>query len=144
VGARDYAAVRWAMKAGLFLVLITQTLSAILLIFAGHWISSWYTDDVAIATLASTLMVYAALFQYPDGIQALSGGALRGLKDTKIPMFITVFAYWAVGLSAGVYLGIYQGLRAPGFWLGLTIGLSVAAVLLFTRFWHTLKKIEQA
>jgi multidrug resistance protein, MATE family len=143
VGARDYAAVRWAMKAGLFLVLITQTLSAILLIFAGHWISTLYTDDAAIATLASTLMVYAALFQYPDGIQALSGGALRGLKDTKIPMFITVFAYWAVGLSAGIYLGIDQGLRAPGFWLGLTIGLSVAAVLLFSRFWQTVNRLEQ-
>ncbi|HWS40196.1 MAG TPA: MATE family efflux transporter [Arenimonas sp.] len=144
VGARDYSAVRWAMKAGLFLVLITQTLSAIMLIFAGNWISSLYTDDAAIASLASTLMVYAALFQYPDGIQALSGGALRGLKDTKIPMFITVFAYWAVGLSAGLFLGMNQGLRAPGFWLGLTIGLSVAAVLLFTRFWHRLNKIEQA
>lgn len=142
IGARDYSAVRWAMKAGLFLVLITQTLSALMLIFAGHWISSLYTNDANIVALASTLMVYAALFQYPDGIQALSGGALRGLKDTKIPMFITVFAYWAVGLSAGVYLGMYLGLRAPGFWLGLTVGLSVAAFLLFSRFWLILKKIE--
>lgn len=144
VGARDYPAVRWAMKAGLYLVLITQTLSALLLIVAGAWISKLYTDDAAIAGLASTLMIYAAIFQYPDGIQALSGGALRGLKDTKIPMFITVFAYWAVGLSAGVFLGLHQGLRAPGFWLGLTIGLSVASVLLFTRFWRTVNRMEQA
>jgi len=144
VGARDYPAVRWAMKAGLFLVLITQTLSALMLVFAGHWISSWYTDDAAIAGLAGTLMIYAAIFQYPDGIQALSGGALRGLKDTKIPMFITVFAYWAVGLSAGVYLGLHQGLRAPGFWLGLSVGLSVAAVLLYFRFWRTVNRLERA
>lgn len=144
VGARDYPAVRWAMKAGLFLVLITQTLSALMLVFAGHWISSWYTDDAAIAGLAGTLMIYAAIFQYPDGIQALSGGALRGLKDTKIPMFITVFAYWAVGLSAGVYLGLHLGLRAPGFWLGLSIGLSVAAILLFYRFWRTVNRLERA
>ncbi|MBP7370478.1 MAG: MATE family efflux transporter [Arenimonas sp.] len=142
VGARDYSAVRWAMKAGLFLVLITQTVSALMLIFAGGWISSWYSHDKAIVGLATTLMVYAAIFQYPDGIQALSGGALRGLKDTKIPMYITVLAYWAIGLSSGVYLGIHQGLRAPGFWLGLTIGLSVAAILLFTRFWLTLRKLE--
>lgn len=144
VGARDYPAVRWAMKAGLFLVLITQTLSALMLVFAGHWISSWYTDDAAIAGLAGTLMIYAAVFQYPDGIQALSGGALRGLKDTKIPMFITVFAYWAVGLSSGVYLGLNQGLRAPGFWLGLSIGLSVAALLLFFRFWRSVNRLERA
>ena len=115
-----------------------------MLVFAGHWISSWYTDDAAIAGLAGTLMIYAAIFQYPDGIQALSGGALRGLKDTKIPMFITVFAYWAVGLSAGVYLGLHQGLRAPGFWLGLSVGLSVAAILLYVRFWRTVNKLERA
>ena len=144
VGARDFPAVRWAMKAGLFLVLITQTLSALMLVFAGQWISSLYTDDAAVAALAATLMVYAAIFQYPDGIQALSGGALRGLKDTKVPMYITVFAYWAVGLSAGVFLGLNQGLRAPGFWLGLSIGLSVAAVLLFQRFWRTVNRLEQA
>jgi len=144
VGARDFPAVRWAMKAGLFLVLITQTLSAVMLVFAGQWISSLYTDDAAIAALAATLMVYAAIFQYPDGIQALSGGALRGLKDTKVPMYITVFAYWAVGLSAGVFLGLNQGLRAPGFWLGLSIGLSVAAVLLFQRFWRTVNRLEKA
>jgi MATE family multidrug resistance protein len=141
VGAGDRDAVKWAMKAGLFLVLITQTVGAVLLVFGGHMISRWYTDDVAIAGLATTLMVYAALFQYPDGIQALSGGALRGLKDTAVPAAITIFAYWAVGLSAGVYLGIYQGLRAQGFWLGLTIGLSVAAVLLFMRFWRAVSKL---
>lgn len=142
VGACDAAAVRWAMRAGLFLVLITQTLSALLLVFGGHIISSWYTDDAAIAALASTLMIYAAIFQYPDGIQALSGGALRGLKDTTVPAFITVFAYWAVGLTGGILLGNGFGLRAPGFWLGLTLGLSVAAVLLFLRFQRMLLKIR--
>jgi multidrug resistance protein, MATE family len=143
VGAGDREAVKWAMKAGLFLVLMTQTLAALLLVFGGPIISRWYTDDVAIAGLATTLMVYAAFFQYPDGIQALSGGALRGLKDTTVPAMITIFAYWAVGLSAGIYLGIDQGLRAPGFWLGLTIGLSVAAVLLFLRFWRAVAKLPE-
>lgn len=142
VGAGDAAAVRWAMRAGLFLVLITQTLSALLLVFGGHVISSWYTDDAAIAALASTLMIYAAIFQYPDGIQALSGGALRGLKDTTVPAFITVFAYWAVGLSGGILLANGFGLRAPGYWLGLTLGLSVAAVLLFLRFQRLVRKIH--
>lgn len=144
VGAGDVSAVRWAMKAGLCLVLITQTLSAMLLIFGGKLISGWYTDDAAIANLAASLMVYAAIFQYPDGIQALSGGALRGLKDTTVPAIITVFAYWAVGLSSGLYLGTVLGMRAPGFWLGLTVGLSVAAILLFLRFRRAVAKLAQA
>ena len=144
VGAGDVAAVRWAMRAGLCLVLITQTVSALLLVFGGNLISTWYTDDAAIAGLAATLMVYAAIFQYPDGIQALSGGALRGLKDTTVPAVITVFAYWAVGLSTGLYLGSVLGMRAPGYWLGLTFGLAVAAVLLFLRFRRAVAKLSQA
>lgn len=141
VGAGDVVAVRWAMRAGLALVLITQTLSALLLVFGGQAISAWYTDDATIAGLATTLMVYAAVFQYPDGIQALSGAALRGLKDTTVPAIITVFAYWGVGLSSGIYLGLVLGLRAPGFWIGLSIGLSVAATLLFVRFRRALAKL---
>lgn len=144
VGAGDIAGVRWAMKAGLFLVLITQTLSALLLVFGGRYISSWYTEDAAIISLATTLMVYAAIFQFPDGIQALSGGALRGLKDTTVPAIITIFAYWAVGLTSGLLLGTGLGMGAPGFWLGLTIGLSVAAVLLFLRFRRAVSKLESA
>ncbi len=144
VGADDVSGIRWAMKAGLLLVLITQAGSALLLIFGGKLISAWYTDDAAIATLAATLMVYAAIFQFPDGIQALSGGALRGLKDTKIPAIITVFAYWAVGLSAGLVLAKVFGLGAQGYWLGLTAGLSVAAVLLFLRFQRMVDRLAQA
>ncbi|MEC8040360.1 MAG: flavoprotein, partial [Pseudomonadota bacterium] len=48
--------------------------------------------------LASTLLLYAATFQFPDGIQVLSAGALRGLKDTRVPMFIAMFAYWGLGM----------------------------------------------
>ena len=143
VGAGDVSAVRWAMRAGLLLVLVTQTISALMLVFGGHVISGWYTDDAAIAGLAATLMIYAAVFQYPDGIQALSGGALRGLKDTTVPAIITIFAYWAVGLSSGIYLGLVLGLRAPGFWIGLSIGLSVAAVLLFLRFRRAVDKLTR-
>jgi len=143
VGAGDVSGIRWAMKAGLLLVLITQTFSALLLIFGGNLISHRYTDDAAIASLAATLMVYAAIFQFPDGIQALSGGALRGLKDTKIPAVITIFAYWAVGLSAGLVLAKVFGLGAQGYWLGLTAGLSVAAVLLFLRFQRSVAKLTQ-
>jgi len=143
VGAGDVSAVRWAMRAGLLLVLATQTISALMLVFGGHVISGWYTDDAAIAGLAATLMIYAAVFQYPDGIQALSGGALRGLKDTTVPAIITIFAYWAVGLSSGIYLGLVLGLRAPGFWIGLSIGLSVAAVLLFLRFRRAVDKLTR-
>ena len=69
-------------------------------------IAALYTSDAAVAALAATLLLYAAVFQFPDGIQVLSAGALRGLKDTRVPMLITMFAYWGVGLPLGAWLGL--------------------------------------
>ncbi|HPO23690.1 MAG TPA: MATE family efflux transporter, partial [Arenimonas sp.] len=136
VGAQDYLGIRRAANAGYAIALISQTLSAGVLIFAGSWLAGLVTGDAAVISLAASLMMYAAVFQYPDGIQAMSNGALRGLKDTQWPMIITVTAYWAVGMPLGYYLGIVKGAGAPGLWLGLIFGLLVAAILLTWRFWR--------
>jgi MATE family multidrug resistance protein len=116
--------------------MLAQTLSALVLVFAGVWLAGLFTRDPAVIALAGLLMAYAAVFQYPDGLQAMSAGALRGLKDTRVPMFITVLAYWGLGLPLGYWLGIHGGQGAPGLWTGLILGLSVAACLLGWRFWR--------
>jgi MATE family multidrug resistance protein len=136
VGAGDRSAVRWAGAAGYRLAGIAQLTSVALLLFGGATIARWVTDDAAIAALATTLMAYAAVFQLPDGVQAMSNGALRGLKDTRVPMAITVLAYWGLGLPLGAWLGLTRGAGAPGLWMGLILGLSVAAALLALRFWR--------
>ena len=135
-GAQDMPAVRWAVGAGFALGGLTQTAAAAVLIFAGGWISSFYTSDAAVSVLAVSLMRYAAVFQFPDGIQVLSSGALRGLKDTRVPMLISIFAYWCVGLPLGGWFGLHLHGRAPGLWIGLILGLSVAALLLALRLWR--------
>ena len=112
------------------------TAAALVLILAGGWISAFYTNDPAVAALAILLMRYAAVFQFPDGIQVLSSGALRGLKDTRVPMLITVFAYWGVGLPLGAWFGLHLRGGAPGLWIGLILGLAVAALLLALRLWR--------
>ncbi len=142
VGAGDPASVRWVGAAGYALAFLTQTLAAAVLVFAGPWITGFYTQDAAVAALAVTLMIYAAVFQYPDGIQALSAGALRGLKDTRVPMFITITAYWGIGLPLGAWFGLHQGQRAPGLWIGLIVGLSAAAALLSWRFWRLARRMQ--
>jgi MATE family multidrug resistance protein len=139
-GAGDASAVRWAGGAGYALAGLAQLAAAAMMILAAGPIAGLITDDVAIATLAATLMGYAAVFQIPDGVQALSNGALRGLKDTRVPMIITVVAYWGVGLPLGAYLGLGRGLGAPGFWIGLIVGLSIAALLLAWRFWRLARR----
>lgn len=134
VGARDRGGLRWAAGSAYVLVLGTQTVAALALVVGSGLIAAAFTDDPAIAALSATLMLYAAAFQYADGIQALSGGALRGLKDTRVPMFITAFSYWAVGMSLGWWLGLERGMGPQGLWIGLIAGLSTAAVLLTLRF----------
>ena len=140
VGAGDLPGVRWSAAAGFSLAMIAQTLSAVVLVAGAAWLAALFTTDPAVIALASLLMAYAAVFQYPDGLQALSAGSLRGLKDVRVPMIITVLAYWGFGLPLGAWLGISQGQGAPGLWTGLILGLSVAATLLGWRFWRMARR----
>ncbi len=133
-GRGDAAAVRLAGHAGVALTLGTQAISATLMLALPVTIASLYSSDAAVIALAAELLVLAALFQFPDGIQVVANGALRGLKDTRVPMVITSFAYWGVGMPVGWWLAFPRGMGAQGMWVGLIAGLGVAAVLLLLRF----------
>jgi MATE family multidrug resistance protein len=132
-GAADEHGVRRAAFAGYALGAFTQAGAAAVLVFCGHAIAALYTDDARVVALAVTLMLYAAVFQLPDGVQVLSNGVLRGLKDTRVPMLVTVLAYWCVGLPLGAWFGLGERRGAPGLWLGLILGLAVAAIGLAWR-----------
>ena len=134
LGRGDRAGIRRAAFAGMALVLCTQAVSATAMLTANHAIAGLYTADARVAALAASLLLYAALFQFPDGVQVLSAGALRGLKDTRMPMLLALLAYWCVGMPVGAGLGLWLGWGPRGMWIGLTAGLSVAAFLLARRF----------
>ena len=137
VGRGDPRAVRYAGFCGIALTLVTQSFSAGLMLGLPHVIAALYTPDARVIVLASQLLVLAGLFQFSDGIQVASNGALRGLKDTRVPMAITLFAYWGVGMPVGWWLAFHHGLGARGMWMGLIAGLTMAALLLFVRFWRS-------
>ncbi|GAB2588249.1 MATE family efflux transporter [Dyella jejuensis] len=137
VGRGDASGVRYAGFCGIGLTLVTQLVSAGLMLSFPHFIASLYTHDKTVIELAAQLLVLAGLFQFSDGIQVASNGALRGLKDTRLPMAITLFAYWMVGMPVGWWLAFHAGLGARGIWMGLIAGLSMAALLLFARFWRS-------
>lgn len=138
---RGRAGVRRAACAGLVLVLGTQALSALVLLAGHDAIVALYTEDAAVALLASSLLLYAAAFQFPDGVQVLSAGALRGLGDTRVPMLLALFAYWGVGMPLGATLGLWLGWGPRGMWLGLIAGLLVAAVLMAARFMQSARRL---
>jgi len=91
-------------------------------------------ENTEVIGIASNLLIVAALFQISDGIQAVVLGALRGLQDVRIPAVITFVSYWIVGFPTCLYLGFYTELKAVGVWIGLLVALSVASLLLLTRY----------
>jgi len=90
--------------------------------------------NLTVMKTAISLLGIAAMFQIFDGIQVIAAGALRGLKDTKVPMLIGFFSYWCVGLFSGYIMGIQLHWGGVGLWLGLVLGLAFASVILTWRF----------
>jgi MATE family multidrug resistance protein len=141
LGRGDRDGLRRAAFAGFTLMFATQAVSGVLLLFGNHQLASLYTADAGVAALAATLLLYAAAFQFPDGVQVLSAGALRGLRDTRRPMLLAALAYWGVGMPLGAGLGLGLGWGPQGMWIGLIVGLTTAAVLLSTRFLRSSNRI---
>jgi len=139
VGARTPLQARWAGYAGLSLATVCTVGTALLFwLFpepiARAFMAETVPDAPAVISLAATLLGVAAVFQLADGLQVAAAGALRGLKDTRVPMVIAFISYWGLGLGVGAGLGLYLDLGAVGLWWGLVTGLTVAAVLLSWRF----------
>lgn len=131
-GKRDAA--RLAGHTGMVLATGFMVVSAVVMILFADQIIGLYTKDPAVAQIAISLLGMAAAFQVVDGLQVAASGALRGFKDTKIPMYVNLFSYWAVGFTLAWYLGIHLRMGPSMVWAGLVAGLAVAAVLLTWRF----------
>jgi MATE family multidrug resistance protein len=84
--------------------------------------------------LAIRLLRVAGAFQVADGVQVTASGALRGLKDTRVPMLLAAFGYWGIGFWLGRALGFSMGLGVVGLWWGLFAGLATSAIGLTGRF----------
>jgi MATE family multidrug resistance protein len=122
-----------ALVCSIFIALFTATMTVIL----STEISALYTENKGVIMMASSLLFFAALFQFSDGIQVVSANALRGYKDTSAMLILSFVSYWLVGLPVGIVLGLtdwlFPAMAAKGFWIGFISGLSCAAVLMFWR-----------
>ena len=121
-------------KTGMLLGLGFALFSAALMGLAPQWITALYTDVPEVAQRAQTFLRFAALFQLFDCLQATANGALRGIKDTRVPMLVTVIAYWLVGMPAAWLMAFRLGYGPNALWWGFIIGLALAAVGLSLRF----------
>ena len=134
LGSGDRAAGRYAAGVGIGMCAAIMVVSATLIVVLNDEIAAMYTRDAEVRSLAASLLLLAAVFQVSDGIQVGAAGALRGFKDTAVPMALCVFSYWAVGFPLAYVLGVRYGLGPAYVWIGLIGGLSVSAVLLVARF----------
>jgi multidrug resistance protein, MATE family len=149
-GLNDYKKLIVVARSIFLLAIILETFFAVFFIVFHNYLPHLFLnmDDVTqsidnqeVIAIASKLLLVAAVFQISDGIQVVVLGALRGLQDVKIPMYITFVAYWVVGFPISYYLAIYTNLKATGVWIGLLAGLTVAAVLLYIRFSNLTTKL---
>jgi MATE family multidrug resistance protein len=142
VGRRDASGARragWAAIVGALTFMGTATI--VILLFretlASIFLDTSRADSAAVLALATTFLLYAAMFQLADGLQAVAAGALRGLHDTTIPMILAAFSYWVVGAGVALGLAFPGNMEGTGLWIGFVVGLLCIAALLTHRF-HSL------
>jgi len=128
----------------LSLVLVASSAVAIIFTFFPNlWIRLFLTPDMAnyeqICQIAISFILIAALFQCFDALQSLANGALRGLKDTLVPMILSLGGYWLIGIGSAYFFAFHTHLKAKGIWYGLTLGMFSVALLLLLRFFKRLK-----
>ena len=133
-GKRNFEDMRRSGFASFLLVFILMIVSALVFIIFRNYLPVLYVDDSSVINIASTLLIIAGLFQISDGIQAVGLGILRGIRDIKKPTVVTFISYWIISIPLSYFLGIEYGYGVYGIWIGLSIGLTLAAIFHVTRF----------
>jgi multidrug resistance protein, MATE family len=149
VGKGDVREVKQMGRLGVLFAVLAMVSSALIYWLAPQFVIGLYINiadpaNADVIPLATVFLSIAAMFQVFDGTQVATAAALRGLKDTRIPMLISLLSYWLIGMGSGVLLAFQFGLGGRGLWLGLMFGLAVAALLLTWRFNVTmLRRLER-
>lgn len=119
-------------------------LTAIFMFFFREEIASLYSNDPEVIQLAGQLFLIAILYQLSDATQAGLQGVLRGYKDVKVPFYISFISYWIIGIPVGFGLATFTDLGPFGFWIGISLGLTGAAIGYFIRlrFMYQKEKVQ--
>jgi MATE family multidrug resistance protein len=141
LGKRDIPTLRTAGFTLINMALVIMLVWGIAFIVWRYELPALYISDPDVIGLAAPLLIIAGLFQLSDGMQVVCAGALRGLKDVKVPSLLIFVAYWIIGLPLGYWFSFALGYGAMGIWIGLLIGLTVTATAMFARFRRLTKKL---
>ncbi|VUD58577.1 Multidrug resistance protein MdtK [Thalassocella blandensis] len=148
IGAGQSREARFTGFLGLAMSVAFALGSAMILFSFRYQIAALYNGSVEVIQLTGTLLVFAAVFQISDALQVTAAGALRGYKDTRMPMFIMLLSFWIISLPIGYTLSLTDFFGSPlyaeGFWFGLVLGLTITSILLIIRLQIISKRFMQA
>ena len=134
LGRKQAVNARQAGLVGIVICGVFMAFSATMLIALRETVIGFYTQDPDVISVALSLLTVAAFFQISDGLQVGAMGALRGFKDTRTPLIISVFSYWIIGFPMAYVFGVKLRLGPEYVWWALVAGLSAAALMLGYRF----------
>ncbi len=137
VGEQTLGRARLVARSSLLLALAIACINVPILFFGRELLANMYTQEPEVIAIATQLLKLAAIFQLVDVLQVVAVNGLRGYQDTALPMWIIVLAFWGVCLPLGYVLAytniIVPATGAQGYWIALTVGLAIAAILLIWR-----------
>lgn len=142
LGRKNIPNLRRAVHTLLYMVVAFMFVNACLFVVFRNVLPTFYVDELEVIKQASILLIMAALFQLSDGVQVVCIGALRGIEDTVVPTYYIFLAYALIGLPVGYVLGFVFNLGGIGIWIGLSLGLTLVAVLLLIRFNRLTKRLQ--
>jgi MATE family multidrug resistance protein len=139
VGQNDHQALVRASWSALVVATGCALIGSVVYALFPEWCANLFLDPskpdaVRVLAFAAQLVVIAGLFQLVDGLQVIATGLLRGIKDTRVPMFIAFISYWGIGFVLAYVLAFRAGMGGIGVWIGFLCGLGAAAVLLLWRY----------
>lgn len=143
MGRNEIALARLRGYVGIAACAAFMALSATFLLVFSDSIVNLYSNDGEVQAIALSLLFVAAVFQVSDGIQVGAAGALRGLQDTKVPMFLTTLSYWVIAFPLAYVAALEWRLSPAMIWGGFVVGLTVSAVLLVTRYHWVSQQTER-
>ena len=144
IGEENLRQAKVSSYSTIYMCMFAALINSIIILLFRDFIVGIYTTDTLVLELAASLLIFAAIFQLPDGIQMGALGSLRGYKDTFVPMILLFISYWVFAMPIGYFLtntGFNEPLGASGMWYGMIIGLSIFSLLAISRLNWVIKRM---
>jgi MATE family multidrug resistance protein len=141
-GARNKEEIRLSGQVIISITVAVELVFAVLFFAFKNQLPEIYTQETSVIGIASTMLVFAALFQISDGLQAAGAGLLRGMHDVKYPAVIAFVCYWLIMIPSSYVLAFTCGMGLRGIWIGFLVGLTLAAFAMLFRFKWAVKRLQ--